>query len=547
MKTRLLALSGKDGTVFCRVIDSKTAGTLPRLSENQTIENATRSWRRMVNLTVFRGHQHTSMIGPGDYFGNLEKPDQSAVTFNIQAGIVNIEHHPKPATTAQASHKITEQQTQRVTARWLTGQSKAFKETLKQYKNPFGNSLFPNPGLLEIESNQDTVVLPTFDATQFDLSPFKARLVSNTQPFMITEEALPSSDEFRPVSYNFGEEYAQDVIKHGGGLFLETHDFTQTMTPLDENAAGFITLGKWNNDDKTQLDLIAVKVPYGHTLIVESGCIHGDTTFKGMYMMAMTSNHRTMNTADTVFLKNPNTRNNITLVTAEEATARATPVAAKPFYLPYNPTTFQLKAFIRETNGHNFIFQPFNLPLWNVTVYRRLKYNPGITLKKCLSALLIAVLTFAACSSIAPYIIAGINLSTSIPVIAIGSFALFVTLLLTPCLRSRKSKLATSITLPVLTFSACSIIAPHVVAAINLSTTFSVIAIASFALFTTLQLIIPVEPLTEDLSHPSALGQSTSPERLAADRAKEAPPKPQKPSPVTVVAQELHSLQPSIT
>ncbi len=53
------------------------------------------------------------------------------------------------------------------------------------------------------------------------------------------------------------------------------------------------------------LELIAVAVPFGFTLLVEPYCIHGDSSLTGLYMMAMTGNHRAMGTADThtVFIK----------------------------------------------------------------------------------------------------------------------------------------------------------------------------------------------------------------------------------------------------
>ena len=49
--------------------------------------------------------------------------------------------------------------------------------------------------------------------------------------------------------------------------------------------------------------MIAVEIPFGYTLIVYKGCIHGDSNFKGMYAMMMTCDHNLMNTADSVFLR----------------------------------------------------------------------------------------------------------------------------------------------------------------------------------------------------------------------------------------------------
>lgn len=61
---RLLLLDGEDGTVACRIYGPLMSGTLPRFSDNWTIESATRSLLRMKNLTAVRGHLGAGMMGP---------------------------------------------------------------------------------------------------------------------------------------------------------------------------------------------------------------------------------------------------------------------------------------------------------------------------------------------------------------------------------------------------------------------------------------------------------------------------------------------------
>jgi hypothetical protein len=194
---------------------------------------------------------------------------------------------------------IMESHTVKINATWYSGNDVQIEDIKKLYTMT-GESLFPtSSGLLIIE--QEYVVLPDFDARHIDLTPFKARIVENCIPFSIAETEVSWKDSFCPVSYMFEDGYAEEQVKNAGGLFLETHDFCQTMTPLNEAARGFVVLGKWEEDNV--MTLIGVKIPYGYTLIIEKGCIHGDTTLKGMYLMAMTSNHVTMQTADVVFLK----------------------------------------------------------------------------------------------------------------------------------------------------------------------------------------------------------------------------------------------------
>src|SRR5438477_12769054 len=67
---RLLLLAGEMGTVACRVYGYLMSGTIPRFSDNWTIESATRSYLRMRNLVAVRGVPVSSMVGPIDYFGN---------------------------------------------------------------------------------------------------------------------------------------------------------------------------------------------------------------------------------------------------------------------------------------------------------------------------------------------------------------------------------------------------------------------------------------------------------------------------------------------
>jgi hypothetical protein len=147
-----------------------------------------------------------------------------------------------------------------------------------------------------------------------DLSPFKARLVKNNTPFQISDKIISPKDDYRVVSYLYESEYADKQVKNGGGLFLETHSFPQTITPMDKNSGGFVTLAKWADENKRkELEVIAVEIPFGYTLIVEEYCIHGDTNLDGMFMMCMTSSHESMQTADTVFLKNSKNMENISL------------------------------------------------------------------------------------------------------------------------------------------------------------------------------------------------------------------------------------------
>jgi hypothetical protein len=103
------------------------------------------------------------------------------------------------------------------------------------------------------------------------------------------------------------------MLGEGDGIFLETHDFPQTITPLQNDAGGFVLLGRPRQSYRKSgadpgvpitIDLVAVQIPYGHTLIIGKNAWHGDATLKGLYMMGMTANHLLMeSTTKSWFLK----------------------------------------------------------------------------------------------------------------------------------------------------------------------------------------------------------------------------------------------------
>lgn len=156
----------------------------------------------------------------------------------------------------------------------------------------------------------------------------------------------------------------------GNGVFIERHDFIQSITPMLPSCHGYVLLGRMipseeetkremgeedeeivieseekkekgegkrrgdksrRGDERTKetLELIAVRIPYGYTLLVEPQCIHGDSTLIGMYVMAMTGKHTAMGTADTVYCKESQHKKNVKVIFTEEEEARE--INAKAF------------------------------------------------------------------------------------------------------------------------------------------------------------------------------------------------------------------------
>jgi hypothetical protein len=175
------------------------------------------------------------------------------------------------------------------------------------------DSLFESPGILEM--NRERIIFPVInDGYNYDLSPFRAQIVPNNEPFTFNQELIDKYEhaqhKLRVVTYNYGNNYVRDYLMEGSGIFIERHDFIQAITPVDNNCGGYVILGRELKTHKSsQLELIAVTIPFGYTLLVDVGAIHGDSTLTGLYMMAMTGNHNAMKTADTVFMKHVSGKN----------------------------------------------------------------------------------------------------------------------------------------------------------------------------------------------------------------------------------------------
>lgn len=366
---RLLLLDGDDGTVACRIYGGLLSGTIPRFSDNGTIESATRTLLRMNNLTAVRGVPGASMVGPVDYFGNLENPHQ--YLFTIKNEFPPLFYRQPIPDGNQESLELKDFDPNLITvikANWVCGKDyQHINEKNIDYgitKRHLRQSLFKDPGLLEVD--RERIDLRWFDPRDVDLSSFKVRLVNNQVPFRITTKELPSKDEYRLVSYLYESHYADWQFEKGSGHFLEQHKFSQTMTPITPDSAGFIVLAR-TNEIPDELELIGVQIPFGYTLVVEDGAIHGDTAFNGLFMMGMTSDHKTMETADTVFLKYPETKGNvqIEMIGKEETIGVNEFISVPPPYVIYRCSTERdEEEFRRLTSGQSFIFNPFSRQYW---------------------------------------------------------------------------------------------------------------------------------------------------------------------------------------
>lgn len=308
-------------------------------------ECATRTLSNLYNLHALRGVINsdgslcfkTSMSGPHHYFGWLDPRKQYTIEFEDGLPIFKTDHLSR-ATSSQETQK---QETQKIVPdssivkiidyNWMTGSS-INQKTRELYAPNHDSatslidtdtgkldSLFDAPGILALGADELTFNVIQ-DAHLYDLSPYCAQMVPNNIPFAFNQELVAqykhAQHKLRVVTYNYGDRYLHDYIMRGSGIFVERHEFVQSITPMNKQCGGFVLLGREVviHGQKT-LELIAVTVPFGYTLLVDVGSIHGDSTLTGLYMMAMTGNHNAMKTADTVFMKNYSTYNNVSVKT----------------------------------------------------------------------------------------------------------------------------------------------------------------------------------------------------------------------------------------
>jgi hypothetical protein len=173
--------------------------------------------------------------------------------------------------------------------------------------------LFDYPGILELPQPKLKFTLLT-DAYNYDLSPFRAQVVPNNQPFAFNLELVKTHEHaqhrLRVVTYNYGKKYETiifqfalfpwfclidityyaclhivfvsyypDYVLPGNGVFIERHDFIQCITPMSPDCGGFVLIGRErmerSADSKSlgqsgELELMAVTIPFGYTVCAYS-------------------------------------------------------------------------------------------------------------------------------------------------------------------------------------------------------------------------------------------------------------------------------------
>ncbi len=289
------------------------------VSELHKLEAATRTLSNLYNLHATRGilgphglEFKTSMTGPHHYGGFIYPTDWHTIdTASMTYRKV------EPPLSVPALEELPDEYKKRFasgTYEWKSGRSLASELIDVDTGKPVtagltADSLFELPGMLTLP--EQVMKLNIIEEPyKYDLRQYHAQVVKNEEPWCFDQELVSkfphAQHKLRIVTYNYGDDYVPEYLNKGSGIFIERHDFIQAITPMNEKCGGFAMVGK---EDKDGLELVGIKVPYGYTLLVDSGAIHGDSTMTGLYMMAMTGHHGAMATADTVFMKTADKQN----------------------------------------------------------------------------------------------------------------------------------------------------------------------------------------------------------------------------------------------
>jgi len=273
----------------------------------------TRTMVGLRNLQVFRGEFQAPkfdlqkmMVGPCHFYGTLPS-DIGVTSYKLvlptgACGGVS----PKPEIAAIRGCSMT------YTQHLLLKQQHASSEkpppqTTVSLTGTFSDTFQPsttltagynNTGVFKVEEWNSTsgaeCYFETGDATEYDLQRFGAQVVKNGDEFAIPG-ILCDQDDLQLITYWWGEDYLDHCITHDDGAFLETHDFPQTITPLSQDCGGHLLLARpVSNFSSTTMEVLAVHIPYGYTIVLGKNCWHGDMGLKGMHLMAMTANHLIM-------------------------------------------------------------------------------------------------------------------------------------------------------------------------------------------------------------------------------------------------------------
>lgn len=143
-------------------------------------------------------------------------------------------------------------------------------------------NIFGDIGTLTLDSAD--IVIPAAAAISEMLGFYDARLLIAGEPFAFdTPVDLPIIHMEVGASYTTG---FLEVASKGGGPFLEHHDRPHLHIPLDEEAGGYLILGRRaSSNDGADYLVSGFRIPFGSALYTPSDVLHADPYLTGNYLV----------------------------------------------------------------------------------------------------------------------------------------------------------------------------------------------------------------------------------------------------------------------
>lgn len=142
-------------------------------------------------------------------------------------------------------------------------------------------------GILTLDT--DEILIPEAPCTAEMLAFYGGRLLGTGETFEIDANAnLPVTR--MEIGAGYADGYLH-VASKGGGAYLEHHDRPHLHMPLDEEAGGYLILGRrddsgdGSSDNRADYLVSGFRIPYGSAVYTPPEVLHADPYLTGNYLV----------------------------------------------------------------------------------------------------------------------------------------------------------------------------------------------------------------------------------------------------------------------
>lgn len=162
-----------------------------------------------------------------------------------------------------------------------------YSDELVQLSN--GSNILGDNGIFSTETNQ--LVIPVMEATEENLKYYNCRLLG-----IDDEVEFQTNGELPITVVEIGKNYVEEYLYGSGhGSYLEYHKTPHYHRGMNEEARGYLVVGKWYCDEESNEDeyfckiqLSAVKIPFGKAVYMSPFVVHTDQFLIGKYEVVYT-------------------------------------------------------------------------------------------------------------------------------------------------------------------------------------------------------------------------------------------------------------------